>query len=98
VPLGTPGSRLGLARLAAALADSFDGVLPDRFGVGGWHAQAVAGEGLCSDGQVVPSSTAAAFTLPSCSASWEARSASTDRNRLAASPAARRTSLRAAAR
>jgi hypothetical protein len=31
---------------------------------------------LRSDGQVVPSSAAAAFTEPSCSASWKARSAS----------------------
>jgi hypothetical protein len=31
---------------------------------------------LRSDGQVVPSSAAAALTLPSCSARWKARSAS----------------------
>jgi hypothetical protein len=33
-------------RLAGALAGGGDGALADRFGVGGWHAQAVAGEGL----------------------------------------------------
>jgi hypothetical protein len=44
---------------------------------------------LRSDGQVVPSSVAAALMLPSCSASWKARSASAGsvRNRLGCQPA-----------
>jgi hypothetical protein len=43
---------------------------------------------LRSDGQVVPSSAAAALTLPSCSARAKARSASprSDRNRLGCQP------------
>src|SRR5829696_8630361 len=43
---------------------------------------------LRSDGQVVPSSVAAALTLPSCSASWKARSASarSARKRLGCQP------------
>jgi hypothetical protein len=56
-------------RLAAALAGRGDGPLADGFRVTGGHAQAVATEALRSDGQVVPSSAAAAFTLPNCSAS-----------------------------
>jgi hypothetical protein len=46
---------------------------------------------LRSDGQVVPSSLAAALTLPSCSASWKARSASARsvRNRLGCQPTRR---------
>jgi hypothetical protein len=43
---------------------------------------------LRSDGQVVPSSLAAAFTLPNRSASWKARSASarSERERLGCQP------------
>jgi hypothetical protein len=48
---------------------------------------------LRSDGQVVPSSVAAALTLPSCLASWKARSASARsvRNRLGCQPSGRRS-------
>jgi hypothetical protein len=46
---------------------------------------------LRSDGQVVPSSWAAALTVPNCSASWKARSASarSARNRLGCQPTRR---------
>jgi hypothetical protein len=65
----------GGGRPAAALADRLGCALADGLGVAGGHAEAVAGEALRSDGQVVPSSFAAALTLPSCWASWKARSA-----------------------
>jgi hypothetical protein len=71
-----------------ALAGYLDRPLPDRLRITSWHAKPVGGEGLRSDGQVVPSSAAAAFTEPSCSASWKARSASawSARNRLGCQP------------
>jgi hypothetical protein len=74
--------------LTAALGGGSDGALADGLGVAGGHAQAGAGEGLRSDGQVVPSSAAAVFTDPSRSASWKARSASarSARQRLDCSP------------
>jgi hypothetical protein len=74
-------------RLVGALAGGGDGSLADRFGVAGmprpWRMKA-----LRSDGQVVPNSFAAALTLPSCSSSWKARSASprSGRKRLGCQP------------
>jgi hypothetical protein len=51
-----------------------DGPLPDGAGLASRHATPVAGEGLRSDGQVVPSWAAAALMLPSRSARAKARS------------------------
>ena len=45
--------RAGLGGLAAAaLVGGVDGPLADRLGIAGWHAEAVAGERLRSDGQL----------------------------------------------
>ena len=63
-------------RPPGALAGGLNRALPDHLGVAGGHTQAVAANALRSDGQVVPSSAAAAFTLPSRSARAKARSAS----------------------
>jgi hypothetical protein len=57
-----------VAKLVATLADGSERPLTDGFGVVGWHIEAVAMEGLRSDGQVVPSSAAAALMRPRRSA------------------------------
>jgi hypothetical protein len=75
-------------RSSAALAGRGDGALPDRFGLRWGMPRPWRVNALRSDDRVVPSSAAAALTLPSCSASWKARSASarSTRNRLGCQP------------
>ena len=73
---------------ATPLAGGGDGPLANHLWVALGHAEAVPPEGFRSDGQVVPSSAAAALTLPSRLAKAKARSASTrsTRNRLGCQP------------
>ena len=58
----------GWGRLVAALAGGGDRPLSDGVRVARRIAKAVAGKALRSDGQLAPSSAAAAFTLLRCSA------------------------------
>jgi hypothetical protein len=76
-------------RLAGVLAGGGDGPLADRFRVGGGRPRPWRPKALRSDGQLVPSSWAAALTLPSRSARAKAPSASarSARNRQGCQPA-----------
>jgi hypothetical protein len=71
-----------------ALAGGGDRPLPDSLGVAGGMPSPWRMNALRSDGQLVPSSAAAALTLPSCSARAKARSASarSARKRLGCQP------------
>jgi hypothetical protein len=82
--------------LPAALAGRLDRALADGLGVACRHPSPWRMKALRSDGQVVPSSAAAAFTEPRLSASWKARSASprSARKRLGCQPSGWRSCRR----
>jgi hypothetical protein len=78
-------------RLSTALAGRGNRPLADPLGLRAGMPSPWRVKALRSDGQVVPSSAAAALTLPSRSASWKARSASvrSERKRLGCQPSRR---------